>query len=77
MSRLRTDFYNDLAVESDDEIADKDALALEFVGNDENQSSNHFWGLATRSFGMWVAQTAVTGCTAGMEYFGRQLNALF
>jgi|SRR4051794_6307037 hypothetical protein len=39
MSRLRTDFYNDLPVEGDDTIADKDALALEFVGNADNWSS--------------------------------------
>jgi hypothetical protein len=62
MSRLRTDFYNDLRVEGDEAIADKDALALEFVDNADNWSSNHFWGPASPSFGIRVAQTAVTTC---------------
>jgi hypothetical protein len=63
MSRLRTDFYNDLPVEGDLQTADKDALALQIVGNADNWSPDHLWGLPGPSFGIRVAETAVTGCT--------------
>ena len=63
MSRLRTDFYKDLPVEGDRTIADKDALALDFLGNAGTRPPDHFSGLATPSFGIRVAETAVTGCT--------------
>ena len=77
MSRLRTDFYNDLPVEGDEAIADKDALALEFVGNADNWSSNHFCGLATLSFGIRVAETVVTGCTRRHGIFRSAIQSPF
>ena len=61
MSRLRTDFYNDSPVEGDAAIADKDALALNFVGSADTRSSNHFSGLATPSFGIRVAESSRGG----------------
>ena len=41
MSRLRTDFYNDLPVEGDATIADKHGLALESVGNADVWPPDH------------------------------------
>jgi BON domain len=57
MSRLRTDFYNDLPVEGDATIADKDGLALDFVGNADTRTPNSISGLATPSFGIRVAES--------------------
>ena len=56
MNRLRTDFYNDSSVEGDATIADKDGLALDFVGNADIRPSNPISGLATPSFGIRVAE---------------------
>jgi hypothetical protein len=61
MSRLRSDFYNDLPVEGDAVIADKDALALDFLGNAGTRPSNQFSGLATPSFGIRVAESSHDG----------------
>ena len=61
MCRLRTDFYNDSPVEGDAAFADKDARTLDFVGNADARSSNHFSGLATPPFGIQVAETAPGG----------------
>jgi hypothetical protein len=47
MSRLRTDFYNDPPLEGDVAIADKDGLALDFVGIADSRPLVHFSGLAT------------------------------
>lgn len=72
MSRLRTDFYNDLPVEGDAEIADKDGLALDFVGNADTRPSNDFSGLATPSIGIRVAESCRDGLlpAAGMNLSG-------
>jgi BON domain len=61
MSRLRTDFYNDPPVEGDAGIADKDGLALDFVGNADTRTSNNFSGLAAPSFGIRVAESCRDG----------------
>ena len=61
MSRLRTDFYNDSPVEGDAPIADKDALALDFVGIADSRPLDYFSGLATPPFGIQVAETAPGG----------------
>ena len=61
MSRLRTDFYNDSPVEGDAAYADKDARTIDFVGNADARSSNHFSGLATPSFGIRVAESCRDG----------------
>ena len=69
MSRLRTDFYNDLPVEGEAAIADKHGLALDFVGNADTRPSNQFSGLATLSFGIPVAECCHDGLlsAAGMN----------
>src|SRR5258708_2874165 len=56
MCRSRTDFYNDPSVKGDEAIADKDALALDFVGIAVTRLPNHFSGFATPSFGIRVAE---------------------
>src|SRR4051812_39745257 len=61
MNRLRTEFYNDLPVEGDAAMADKDGLALDFVGNAGTRPSNDFSGLATPSFGIRVAESCRDG----------------
>ena len=65
MNRLRTDFYNDLPVEGDAVIADKDGLALEIVGNADTRPSDHVSGLATLSFGIRVAESCRDGPASG------------
>src|SRR6476660_2811780 len=61
MSRLRTDFYNDLSVEGDAATADKDALALDFVGIADTRLPDHFSGLTSPSFGIRVAESCRGG----------------
>src|SRR6266478_3428234 len=61
MSRLRTDFYNDPAVAADAATADKDGLALDFVGVADTRLPNDFSGFASPSFGMRVAESCRGG----------------
>src|SRR4051812_5405356 len=46
MSRVRIHFYNDPSVEADAVTADKDALALDFVGTADIRLPNEFLGLS-------------------------------
>jgi hypothetical protein len=55
MNRLRTDSYNDLPMESDAAIADKDGLALDFIWIDDTPPSDQLFGHAATSFGIKVA----------------------
>src|SRR5436190_14892844 len=57
MSRSRTDFYNDLSLEGDAAAADKDALALHFVGIADIRLSEHISRLTSPSFGIRVAES--------------------
>src|SRR4051794_35704742 len=72
MSRLRTESCNDLPVEGDVGIADKDRLALDFVSNADARTSNDFSGLGVPSFGMRVAESCRDGLppAAGMNLSG-------
>ncbi len=74
MSRLRTHFYNDPPVEDDVAIADKDGLALDFVGLADTRPSDYFSGLATPSFGIQVAKTFSDGLipAAGITHLATQ-----
>src|SRR4051794_19813194 len=62
MSRLRTDFYNDSPVEDEVAKADKDVLALDFVGNTDSRAANQSSELATPSFGIRLAEKLGAGC---------------
>src|SRR5262245_55370735 len=69
MSRMHTDFYNDLSVEGDAVIADKDGLAPEFVDKGDTRASDHFSGLTRTFFGIPVAELCRDGLlpAAGMN----------
>src|SRR6476659_10160541 len=61
MCRVRTDFYNDPSVEGDAATADKDALALDFVGIADTRLPDDFSGPTSPSFGIRVAESCRGG----------------
>jgi hypothetical protein len=68
MSRLRTDFYNDSSVEGDGTTADKDGLALDFVGIGDTRLPDHFSGPNSPSFGIRVAELWRGGLPPAVGY---------